>query len=148
MSEQKVSVPSGRVQGSCFCGKVLYEADFPSLWVAHCHCANCRRAQGAGVVTYAGFKTEQVRFTAGEEGLVSYVDPGTEGLRRFCGSCGSTISFEAPRWAGELHLMVANLTSPLDKLPQAHAYSDRAPDWCPVTDDLPRFGGATGSEPL
>lgn len=137
-----------KVHGACFCGKVHYEADFPTLWVAHCHCENCRRAQGAGVVTYAGFKSEQVRFTAGEQQLVSYLDPSTKAVRRFCGTCGSTISFEAPRWKGEVHLMVANLTTPLDRLPHVHAYADRAPDWCPVTDDLRQLGGETGSQEL
>jgi len=135
------------VRGSCYCGRVTYEADLPTLWVGHCHCDNCRRAHGAGIVTYAGFPRESVRFTAGEAELTAFLTE-TEATRRFCSHCGSTISFEAPRWDGEIHLVLANLLDPVDKVPTGHAYSDRAPDWCPITDDLKRYGGETGTEPL
>jgi len=136
-----------RVRGACYCGRVQYEADLPTKWVAHCHCENCRRAQGAGVVTYAGFEREQVRITQGESELTNYTSE-TQAIRRFCKHCGSTISFEAPRWKGEVHLLVANLLDPIDKLPGGHAFADRAPAWCPITDDLKRFGGVSGTEPL
>jgi hypothetical protein len=136
-----------KVRGRCYCGRVEYEADLPSLWVGHCHCENCRRAHGAGFVTYAGFSATGVRFTAGEAELTDF-HTETQAVRRFCRYCGSTISFQAPRWEGEVHLVVANLLDPLDKLPGGHAYSDRAPDWCPVTDALKRYGGPTGTEPL
>jgi len=98
-------------------------------------------------VTYAGFLEGQVRFTAGEGELTDHVSE-TGATRRFCKRCGSTISFQAPRWAGEIHLLVANLIDPLDKAPKSHAFADRAPDWCPITDDLPRYGGESGTEPL
>lgn len=135
------------VRGACLCGRVRFEAELPTKWVAHCHCDNCRRAHGAGVVTYAGFPSEQVRFVAGEEELTEYLSD-TEATRRFCRHCGSTLSFSGPRWPGEVHLLVANLLDPLDKLPTAHAYADRSPEWCPILDDLPRYGGESGTEPL
>ena len=129
------------------CGRVRYEAELPTKWVAHCHCENCRRAHGAGLVTWAGFPTEKVRFVAGEAELVDYFTE-TEATRRFCGRCGSTLTYASPRWPDELHLAVANLLDPLDQLPAGHAYSDRSPDWCPIHDDLKRYGGESGTEPL
>ena len=48
-------------QGQCLCGDLRFEADFPSQWVAHCHCTLCQRAHGAGVVTWVGFEAGQVR---------------------------------------------------------------------------------------
>ncbi len=133
--------------GSCLCGAVRYTAQLPTRFVSHCHCNNCRRAHGAGVVTYAGFPEAQVSFDTGEELLSSYVSD-TGATRRFCSRCGSTILFFAPRWPGELHLVVANLEGTLDREPAGHVYADRSPAWCPITDDLPRFGGETGVEPL
>jgi len=137
----------GIVRGACACGRVRYEATLPSKWVGHCHCGNCRRSHGAGVVTYAGFEADQVRFVEGESELTEY-RTDTDATRRFCRHCGSTISYAGPRWATELHLAVANLLDPLDREPTGHAYADRAPDWCPILDELARFGGETGVEPL
>ncbi|MFT7667788.1 MAG: hypothetical protein ACI8X5_000472 [Planctomycetota bacterium] len=136
-----------KVRGNCYCGQVQYEANLPSKWVGHCHCEACRRSQGAGIVTYAGFAAQAVRFAGGESCLTNFVSE-TGATRRFCSRCGSTISYQAPRWADEVHLLVANLLDPLDKLPTGHAYSARAPSWCPITDDLKLFDGDSGTEPL
>jgi len=38
--------------GGCSCGAVRYRVGMPPLWVAHCHCSMCRRAQGAAFVTW------------------------------------------------------------------------------------------------
>jgi hypothetical protein len=135
------------VEGTCTCGKVRFELTLPTNWVAHCHCENCRRAHGAGFVTYAGIPKDAFRFLQGEEQLTRF-ESDSNSYRRFCSTCGSTLLFAGERWPDEVHVIVANLLGPLDKLPGAHAYSDRAPDWCPVTDELPRYGGSTGTEPL
>lgn len=135
------------VRGSCSCERVLFEVRQPAKWVAHCHCANCRRAHGAGFVTYAGFPGDALTFTQGEEELTPF-ETQTGATRQFCGHCGSTLTYASPRWEGEIHVIVANLLDPLESLPSAHAYADRAPDWCPITDGLPRFGGESGTKPL
>ena len=140
-------MPPETIHGRCYCGTVRYQADLPPRFVAHCHCDNCRRSSGAGVVTWAGFPHGQFRFTAGEDRITDYATE-TDALRRFCARCGSTISYSSPRWPDEIHLPVANLEGLLGELPKGHAYADRAPDWCPILDDLPRFGGETGMEPL
>ncbi|MFT7485239.1 MAG: hypothetical protein ACI9F9_001086 [Candidatus Paceibacteria bacterium] len=133
--------------GSCTCERVRFELKQPVNWVAHCHCSNCRRAHGAGSVTYAGAPRESLRFTAGEE-LLTRFEADTGSWRRFCSHCGSTLTFEGARWPGEVHVIVANLLEPLDKLPEGHAYSDRAPDWFPITDNLPCYGGDSGTEAI
>ena len=46
----------------CHCGNVVMEVTFPSRFVAHCYCWSCRTTHAAGVVTWIGFKREQVRF--------------------------------------------------------------------------------------
>lgn len=124
-----------------------FEVQLPSKWVGHCHCENCRRAHGAGVVTYAGFPSQALSFTQGQEHLTRF-DSDCGSYRRFCSFCGSTLLFAGDRWPDEVHLLVGNLLDALDQFPTGHAYSDRAPDWCPISDELARFGGASGTEPL
>ena len=135
------------VRVSCLCGRVLIEAELPSERIGICHCNNCRRAHGAGSWTWATFPLARVRVTAGEDDLIGYsCDVGS--TRRFCRVCGSTLLYESPRWPGLLDLSVANMLDPLDAKPDRHTYADRAPDWDPILDDLPRLGGESGVEPL
>jgi hypothetical protein len=136
---------AGRVLGGCYCGDVRFEAELPPKFVAHCHCANCRRAHGAAFVTWIGFLAAQFRVTAG---ALSRFVTDTGATRSFCPRCGTTLLFEGPRWEGEVHVAFANLDEPGELAPDCHAYADRATDWCPILDELPRYGGANGNEPL
>src|SRR5690606_122122 len=97
----------------CFCNAVSISATLPSKWVAHCHCTMCRRAHGAAFVTWAGFEDGNCRIDDPDSQLNWFESsPGAE--RGFCARCGSTLLFRSQRWAGELHVVVANFDGPLD----------------------------------
>lgn len=51
-------------KGGCMCGAVRYQAQGTPVSVIYCHCESCRRHTGAPVVACAGFKREQVSFSA------------------------------------------------------------------------------------
>ena len=126
--------------GGCQCGRVRFEAEGAPIWVAHCHCANCRRATAAALATYAGFDKGQVRFTAGAP--ASYrSSPGV--TRRFCGHCGTPISFESERWPEETHLFVCTFDDPESFAPQGHVYVSEQVSWLHLGDDLPRHDKTT-----
>jgi len=123
--------------GSCLCGVVAFVATLPSRWVAHCHCTRCRRAHGAAFVTWVGFDADRVEIRDPEARLAWHRAEGG-GERGFCSSCGSTLFFRSPKWAGELHIVLANVDGPVDRAPQAHVYYDTHVDWVQLADDLPK----------
>ena len=138
---------SDTVRGACLCGAVRFEVGLPTMFCAHCHCSMCRRAHGAGYVTWIGVPYERFRVLAGEERLVRYRS-SDHGTRTFCGTCGSTLfcaSTNHPAW---IDIVLANLEGEIDRAPAAHFYFDDRAGWVRVADELPRFGGKTGTEPL
>ena len=130
---------AGSAEGGCLCGAVRYRVPLPPLWVAHCHCSMCRRAQGAGYVTWVGTDGERFALISPADTLRQYESsPGA--TRSFCSRCGTPLFFESKRWPGELHVTLASLDPAVAATlhPQMHAYwSNRAP-WIEVGDDLPR----------
>jgi hypothetical protein len=87
----------------------------------------CRRAHGAGFVTWAGFPRDAVTIEAGADGLVRYRSSKLA-TRSFCGRCGSTLLFESGHWPDETHVTLASLDDATGLEPQMHAYwSSRAP---------------------
>lgn len=140
-------MPDHPLRGACSCGTIQFEVSPPSRFVAHCHCENCRRAHGAAFVTWAGFPSAALTLAGDPTQLRRFLTE-TGATRSSCGRCGTPLFFESPRWADEVHVAVANLLDPPDQLPSAHAYADRAPAWCPIQDDLPRYGGPDGNQPL
>ncbi len=122
--------------GRCLCGAVRFTARGAPRWVAHCHCESCRRATSAALATYAGFDTANVEWTA-ERPREFSSSPGV--LRRFCGKCGSPMSFEGVRWPGEIHLFAASFDQPESLRPTIHVHVGEQLSWLRFADHLPRY---------
>ncbi len=99
------------------------------------------------MVTWVGVPTKQFEIVAGEELLSGYAS-SQDANRRFCSRCGSSLFFESTRWPDEVHVAVANLEAPPDLKVQAHVFFDDRANWLHVSDELPRLGGESGTEPL
>jgi hypothetical protein len=136
-----------RVAGRCLCGAVEFDIELPALFCGHCHCSMCRRAHGAGYVTWTAVPYERFRFRAGEDRLVRHRS-SEHGTRTFCGTCGSTLFCESTNHPDWIDIVIANLDGDIGLAPQAHFYFDDRAAWVRVDDGLPRFGGKTGMEPL
>ena len=141
-----------KANGACICGTVRFEVAFPSLFCSHCHCDNCRRAQSAPYVTLVGFKSPQVRISAGHHTVASYSysyqfnGKRITSLRKFCKKCGTPLFFESTRWPGDTHIPRTAILGPIDRKPQLHFYFDRQPDQALIKDRLPKYGGKTGGK--
>ena len=128
------------VHGGCLCGAVRFEAELPSKWCAHCHCSMCRRAHGAGFVTWVGFQSSQFNLVKGDHHLRWY--ESSPGARRgFCESCGSTMLFESTRWGGETHVAMGCIDGPIDRKPAGNSFYDAHVSWMPIDDALKAFSG-------
>lgn len=123
--------------GSCLCGAVSFQMEFPSKWVSHCHCNNCRRSVGAAFVTWVSAEEAQVSIRDTDNRLNWYAS-SSEANRGFCSKCGSSLFFMSIRWPGEIHIVRAAFNEPVDRQPQVHAYYDTHVDWFAVNDDLPK----------
>ena len=133
------------VAGACLCGDVTFEVTLPAKWVANCHCGMCRRAHTAAMVTFVGLPRERFRLLSG---ATTVYRSSETAQRSFCARCGSTLFFEGDRWADEIHVSRASLPDAAPLRPHGHAYFDHGAPWMRWGDDLPRFGGPSGTEPL
>ena len=122
-----------RAVARCHCRGVEIVAAFPSRFASHCYCESCRRTHAAGVVTWIGFKKDQVTITHGAELLENYASsPGT--WRKFCKVCGTRMAFECARearWADEFHMPLALFVTPVDRQPHVNSFADERPAWAP-----------------
>jgi hypothetical protein len=135
------------IHGACLCGGIRFEITPPTRFCAHCHCTMCRRAHAAPLVTWSGVPDGQFRITEGEALLHRYAS-SDHATRSFCSRCGTQLLFASTRWPGEVHVATGSLIDAPDRLPGAHVnFSDRA-TWYDPHAHLPKYGGATGMEPL
>ena len=138
---------SEAIAGSCLCGQLRFQLRPPTQVCVHCHCSMCRRAHGAGFVTWVRLPKAQLEFVSGREKLLHYRS-SDHAVRSFCASCGSSLFFESSHSPDTVDVVVANLEAPLDRDPQLHVFFDDRAEWITVGDPLPRLGGETGVEPV
>ena len=139
-------MPIKAVQGSCLCGAVRFAVELPTLFCAHCHCSMCRRAHGAGYVTWFGVPVARLTIVSGVQQLVRF-QSSDHGTRSFCGRCGSSLFCESTRHPDHVDVVLANMDGAIDRQPEFHVFYDDRAQWVRIGDDLPRMGGATGLEP-
>src|SRR5690349_6941042 len=116
----------------CHCGGVEMAVTFPSRFCSHCYCWSCRTSHASGVVTWIGFRREQVEITRGADLIRDYESSmGTR--RKFCSRCGTRLAFESEHhgWAGEMHLPLALFVTPVDRAPHVNSFPEERPEWAP-----------------
>ena len=129
------------LEGGCLCGAVRYRIDSPPLWTGYCHCTSCRRSTGAPVTMFVGASTDSVTFTAGERAHFAS-SPGVQ--RGFCAQCGTPLTYEGERFAGEIHFYVSTFDEPQALRPRFHVYYEERLEWLEISDSLPRHATISG----
>jgi hypothetical protein len=113
-------------KGGCHCGAVRFETKGAPKFVARCHCADCRRSTGGAFSTWVGFNADQVRWPAPPQTYES-----SKGVKRgFCSSCGTPVSYQGEKWAGEMHFLIGVFDDPSAFVPTGDAFGKEALAWC------------------
>ncbi len=98
-------------------------------------------AAGAPFVAWGTFSTDRFEVTRGE--LASYASsPPVE--RGFCGTCGTSLTYEHRDRAGEIDVTFTTLDEPGGLAPKGHIWVSDKVAWVELGDGLPHFAmGAT-----
>lgn len=81
-----------KIDGSCLCGHIKYEADVDSNDVSVCHCTDCQTLSGSAFRVGVPVPEASFRLLAGQP--KTYVKTAESGARRaqvFCPECGSAL---------------------------------------------------------
>jgi hypothetical protein len=125
-------------EGGCFCGAVRYHLRGSPVSSAICHCESCRRASGAPSVAWVTIELEKFQFIKGEPAAYPS-SPGV--LRRFCGRCGSPLTYENSKFRGTIDITTATLDDPSRFPPTQEVWLDDRLLWQPANADLKHYPG-------
>jgi hypothetical protein len=125
-------------EGGCLCGAVRYRLTATPTPSTHCHCTMCRRASGAPVVTWTTVPRDRFRLVQGEP--VIYCS-SADAERRFCGRCGSPLTFWSARCPDDIDVTVGTLDRPDDVPPDHHIFVSSRLAWLHLDETLPEYEG-------
>ncbi len=124
--------------GGCHCGAIRYRFTGEPVASVICNCATCRGTSGAQNVGYVMVAEDAFRWLKGTP--TSYASsPGVS--RKFCGTCGTTLSFEADYLEGMIDLTTASLDDAGAFPPTVQINDADALEWTRHQDGLPRVAG-------
>ncbi len=126
--------------GGCACAAIRYVAEAPPTWASYCHCGICRKLSGAPYMAWVEFSPASVRWAGGNIGEY-HSSPGV--LRRFCRTCGTSLTFEAD---GVMFIALGSLDKPEDISFGAHTYTAFRLPSITRTDALPQYPGPIGGK--
>ena len=126
--------------GGCLCGSVRYRAGRAPHWASYCHCGMCRKASGAPFMGFVQFPEGSFEWVQGQAGQYRSSDGVT---RRFCSTCGSSLTFEAD---GMVFISLGSLDRPEDVTVKRHCYTKTRLPGLELADGLPQFPGPVGGK--
>jgi hypothetical protein len=136
-----------KVDGSCHCGAVRFEAEIDPDGASICHCTDCQSLTGSAFRVTVGTPAERFRLTAGEpRQYVKTADSGAKRLQAFCGDCGSPIYATSgddlqPGEQRSIGLRVGTIRQRWAIRPAKQIWRNSALDWVPPMAHLETFPG-------
>ena len=129
------------LKGGCYCGAIRYEARGTPFNESICHCSICRRTAGAPFVAWFSVKRSDFRLVHGSP--VAFQST-SKAVRKFCGACGTQLTFEGSDPPGEVDISTASLDDPNALPPKDHIHTSSRLSWVKLADGLPEFQEARG----
>jgi hypothetical protein len=131
-----------RVDGSCHCGQVTFQAEVDPENVLVCHCTDCQTLSGTAfrVVVYAEPGTFKL-LTGQPKTYVKTAESGNRRVQGFCGNCGTSLYAHA--LAGEPHirppivgLRIGALRQRAELAPKVQHWTRSRLPWVPKIDGV------------
>jgi len=96
-------------QGGCLCSAIRFRISGDPAYSCICHCATCRRASAAPSVAWLTYERSQVEFLSGDPRVYR----SSHGVvRRFCGTCGSQLTYESATSPTNIDITTASMDNP------------------------------------
>lgn len=81
-----------KIDGSCHCGNIQYEAEVDPEQVLICHCTDCQTLSGSAYRTVAPTLDNTFKLLHGSpKTYIKIAEDGTERAQVFCPDCGTPI---------------------------------------------------------
>lgn len=120
--------------GGCFCGAVRYALHGKPFHATLCHCSDCRRIAAAPAVAWITVPAGDFHIIAGTPKRLQS-SPHAE--RRFCGDCGTGLTYQHAGHPGEIDITTCSLDHPEQIPPADQTFTQSRLPWMPSANSLP-----------
>lgn len=132
-----------KIDGSCHCGAIRYEAEVDPASAGICHCTDCQALTGSAFRVTVSAAAANFRLTAGTPRIyVKTADSGARRVQAFCGDCGSPIyAASAEMNPATIGIRIGTIRQRRALRPARQVWRSSALPWVPPMDELETFTG-------
>jgi hypothetical protein len=130
-----------KIEGSCHCGKIAYEADADPETVGICHCTDCQTFSGAPYRASVHVGADSFAMRGTPTIYVKTAESGTKRAQAFCGTCGTPIYASAPENPEIYSLRLGAVKQRAQLPPKRQIWCGSAMPWSQDIGDIPRRDG-------
>jgi hypothetical protein len=119
-------------EGGCQCGEIRYRLTGEPVWLAVCHCNDCKMQSGGAFGMSLRMHEVDVKLISGEPKC--WTRPSDSGRLKkcyFCGTCGIRLWHE-PAGSGFLHIKPGTLDDPSQLAPRSGGWTKRKAPWLTI----------------
>jgi hypothetical protein len=128
-----------KVDGSCHCGEIRYEADVDPGSSIICHCTDCQTISGGPYRVNVMAATSKLHLTGTPKTYRKRGDSGAEVVTAFCGTCGAALyscKGEAPKF---VFLRVGAIRQRAQLPPKQQGFCGSAMPWSTNIAAIPAY---------
>ena len=129
-----------RINGSCHCGQITYQADVDADAVRICHCTDCQQLCGSAFRAVVVAPSDTFTLLTGQP--KTYVKTAGSGNRRshaFCGNCGSPMYACALSDPPSYTLRVGSIRERAQLRPNKQIWCRSALPWAMNLESIPKI---------
>jgi hypothetical protein len=129
-----------KIDGSCHCGKIAYEAEVEPGKVIICHCTDCQKLTGSAYRPTIHARAETFVLKGEPKIYIKTADSGAKRAHAFCPDCGTPIYAAAPENPPHysLRLGVISQRAALGT-PRRRMWCSSALPWSADLTDIPKY---------
>jgi len=139
-----------RVDGSCHCGYVTYEAEIDPNTAVICHCTDCQVLSSSAFRMVVLARRGSFRLLSGEPTVyIKTADSGRKRAHSFCPKCGTSLFATPPGANPEQHygLRVGSIRQRAKLRPTRQLWRKSAFDWVDDVATVPQSDTASLTPP-
>ena len=128
-----------KIDGSCHCGSLIYEAEVSPEHVYICHCTDCQLLGGSAFRIRVLSQESAFRFTRGNPSIYEKLtERGDKRAQAFCGTCGTSICGFGSSEESPLSINAASCSQRNELVPKLQVWCRSALSWVDDIGSIPK----------
>ncbi len=129
-----------KIDGSCHCGNITFEAEVDPDNVGICHCTDCQALSASAFRVGVTASEDDFKILSGELKIyVKTAESGTPRAQGFCGDCGTNIYSTSVGDGPKVYRLRTGAIRQRDQLPpQGQIWFRSAQSWVTEIGSIPR----------